>query len=62
MDILTKMDHFMVVKTTDKENYIGHFFIKEIVRLHGIIKLNVPNIDAKFTFMFWKSMFQELGI
>lgn len=26
MDILTKMDHFMVVKTTDKEKYIAHFF------------------------------------
>ena len=26
MDILTKMDHFMVVKTSDKEKHIAHLF------------------------------------
>jgi len=32
------------------------------VRLHGVLKKIVLDMDAKFTFRFWKELFAGLGI
>ena len=37
-------------------------FIREIVRLHGVPKKIVSDMDANFTSKFWKELFAGLGI
>ena len=37
-DKLTKETHFIPVKTTHKETHIADIYMKEIARLHGILK------------------------
>ena len=36
-------------------------FVKEIVRLHGVLARIISDRDAKFTSKFWTAMFQSLG-
>jgi len=40
---------------------VAQAFIREIVRLHGVLKNIVSNKDAKFTSKFWKELFVGLG-
>ena len=60
VDKLSKATHFILVKTTHKSSYIVDIFMKEIFRLHGILKIIISNRDPKFTGNFWKSLFKGL--
>ena len=62
VDRLTKVAHFIPVKTTYSASDVAHVFIRDIVRLHGIPKKIVSNQDEKFTSMFWKEVFTCFGI
>ena len=62
VDRLSKVTHFILVKTTYSTSDVAPVFIKEIVRLHGVPKNTVSDIDAKFTSRFWKELFAGLGI
>jgi hypothetical protein len=55
---LTKVAHFIPLKTTHKEANIVDIFMREIARLHGIPKTIVSNKDLKFTSKFWKGLFK----
>ena len=55
---LTKVAHFILVKTTHKETNIVDIYMKEATILHGILKVIVSNIHAKFTSNFWKELFE----
>ena len=59
---ISKSSHFKPVKSTYKAVNIVVIFMKEIFRLHGVLKVIVLNRDAKFTGNFWKSLFKCLGI
>ena len=61
VDRLTKVAHFIPVKSTYIASYVAQVFISEIVRLHGVPKKIVSNSDAKFTSKFWKDLFSGLG-
>jgi hypothetical protein len=54
VDKLTKNDHFIPVKLTQKETNIAEIYMREISRIHGVPKEIVSERDPKFTSNFWK--------
>ena len=61
VDKLTKVAHFIPVKSKHKMNEIVKIFMKEIFKLHGFPKEIVSDRDVKFTSNFWKGLFADLG-
>ena len=49
VDHLTKLAHFLAMKTTDPMNSLAKLYIQEVVRLHGIPLSIVSDRDPKFT-------------
>jgi hypothetical protein len=58
---LTKVTHFVPVKTTHTVANIAEIFMKEIARLHGIPRTIVSNRDTKFTSNLWRGLFKGFG-
>ena len=61
VDMLTKVAHFILVKSTHKTDDIAKIFMKDIFKLHGLPKAIVSDRDVKFTSNFWKGLFADLG-
>lgn len=61
VDKLTKVAHFILVKSIYKESDIAQVLMKEFFRLNGLPKAIILDRDVKFTSNFWKGLFQELG-
>jgi hypothetical protein len=61
VDKLTKVTHFIPMKTTHKETNIAKIYIKEFSKLHGAPKEIVLDRNSKFTFNFWKGLFKFFG-
>ena len=61
VDKLSKIAHFILVKTTYKVANIADIFLKQIFRLHGVPKVIISDRDPKFTENFWKSLFKGLN-
>ena len=57
MDSLTKVVHFIPVKSTYLSSDVAHVFIGDVVRLHGVPKNIMLYRDAKFTSRFWREFF-----
>ena len=51
---LSKLAHFIPVKTTYSTSEVTQVFIREIVRFHGVPKNIVSDMDAMFTSKFSK--------
>jgi len=49
VDKLTKVAHFILVKSTFSPNNVAWVFIRDVVILHGVPKTIVSDRDAKFT-------------
>ena len=49
VDKLTKAAHFIPVKSMHKTDDIAEIFMKEIFKLHGLLKEIVSDRDVKFT-------------
>ena len=62
VDRLSKVAHFILVKTTYLASEVVQVFIREIVRIHGVPKKIMSKMDAMFTSKFWKELFAGLGI
>jgi IS30 family transposase len=60
IDKLTKVAHFILVKSTHKAINIAKFFMKEIFRMHGLPKTIISDRDTKFTSNLWKTLFSGL--
>ena len=58
---LSKDSHFIPVKSIYKVVNITDIFMKEIFRLHSVLKVIISDGDVKFTGNFWKSLFKGLG-
>jgi hypothetical protein len=58
VDKLTKVAHFILLKTTHKKQDVVDIFMKEVARLHEIPKTIVSDRDAKFTSNLWKGLFK----
>jgi transposase InsO family protein len=61
VDKLTKVAHFVPVKTTHTAANIAEIFMKEIARLHGIPRTIVSDRDTKFTSNLWRGLFKGFG-
>ncbi|MCO5612609.1 hypothetical protein L7F22_066878 [Adiantum nelumboides] len=61
VDMLIKVAHLMLVKTTYMASNFSRVFINKIFRLHGLPKRVLNNRDAKLTLKFWTSLFQAIG-
>ena len=55
VDQLTKSAHFLAVRMTFTLEEFCKLYIREIVRLHGVLVSIVSNRDPQFTTQFWKS-------
>jgi len=56
----TKVAHFIPMKYTFSASDVAQLFIRDVVRLHGVLKKIVLDRDLKFTFKFWKELFPGL--
>ena len=61
VDRLTKVVHFIPVKYTFSFSYVAQAFIRDVVRLHGVPKKVLSDMDSKLTSKFWKELFVGLG-
>ena len=52
VDRLTKSAHFLPVRTDYSLNKLAELYIKEIVRLHGILISIISDRDPRFTSRF----------
>ena len=53
---LSKLDHFIPIKSTHKNDDIARIFMREVFILHGLPKVIVFDMDTKFISNFWKSV------
>ena len=61
MDRLTKVAHFISVKTTYNSAVLGELYMSRIVCLHGVPKKRVSDRGTQFTSHFWKQLHEALG-
>lgn len=61
VDGLTERAHFIPSHNSDTATEVARWLFNEIVRLHGLPSNIISNQDAKFTSLFWKSLFERLG-
>ena len=55
VDRLTKTAHFLPFCTRWSVGKLARYYIREVVRLHGVPASIVSDRDPKFTFCFWNS-------
>ena len=60
MDRLTKLAHFLPVKTGYSIERLVRLYIDEIVRLHGILASIVSDRDTRFVSQFWRSLHRAM--
>ena len=58
---LTKSAHFLAVRMTFTLEEFFPLYIREIVRLHGVLVSIVSDRDPRFTTHFWKSFQKAMG-
>jgi hypothetical protein len=59
VDRLTKVAHFIPVKTTYKGSQLAELYMARIVCLHGVSKKIVSDRGSQFTSRFWKSFYEN---
>ena len=61
VDKLTKLTHFLTVRMTFTFEKFYPLYIREIVRLHGVLVSIVSDRDPRFAAHFWKSFQKAMG-
>jgi hypothetical protein len=60
VDRLTKVAHFIPVKTTYSGPQLAKFYMTRIVYLHGVPKKIVSNRGTQLTLKFWERLHEIL--
>jgi transposase InsO family protein len=60
VDRLTKVAHFIPVKTTYKGSQLVELYMARIMSLHGVPKKIVLDRGSQFTSRFWKSFHENM--
>jgi hypothetical protein len=60
VDQLTKVGHFIPVKTTYSRLQVAEFYMSRIVYLHGVLKKIVSDRGTQFTSKFWGRLHETL--
>jgi transposase InsO family protein len=60
MDRLTKVAHFIPVKTTYSGPQLAELYMSRIVYLHGVPKRIVSDRGIQFTLKFWERLHETL--
>jgi hypothetical protein len=60
VDRLTKVAHFIPVKTTYKVSQSAELYMARIVSLHGVPKKIILDRGSQFTTRFWKSFHENM--
>ena len=61
VDRLTKVAHFLPVKTTYIGARLAELYMERIVCLHGVPKKIVSDRGTQFTSQFWQKVHRSLG-
>jgi IS30 family transposase len=61
VDRLTKVAHFIPVKTTYKGSQLAELYMARIMCLHGVPKKIVSDRGSQFTSKFWKSFHENMN-
>ena len=61
IDRLTKVAHFIPVRTTFDGHKLAEIYISRIVCLHGVPKVIVSDRGPQFTSHFWNCLHQAMG-
>ena len=61
VDKLTKSAHFVPLRMDYSMDQLAKLYVKEIVRLHGVLLSIVSDRDPHFTSRFWKELQSALG-
>jgi transposase InsO family protein len=61
VDRLTKVTHFLPVRTTYGGEKLAKLYIENIVKLHGVPSRIVSDRGTQFTSRFWKSLHKAMG-
>ena len=61
VDQFTKSAHFLPVRTDYSLNKLAELYIKEIVRLHGILVSIILDRDPRFSLRFWGKLQKALS-
>ena len=61
VDRLMKLAHFLPVRMTFTLERLCQLYIREIVRLHGVLVSIVSDRDPRFMTHFWKSFQKAMG-
>jgi transposase InsO family protein len=60
VDRLTKVDHFIPIKTTYSKPQLAELYILRIVCVHGVPKKIVSDRGTQFTLKFWERLHETL--
>jgi hypothetical protein len=60
MDQLTKVAHFLPIKTTYSGPQLTELYMSRIVCLHGVLKKIVSDRGTQFTLKFWERLHESL--
>jgi transposase InsO family protein len=60
VDRLTKVAHFISVKTSYSSAKLAEFYMSRIVCLHGVPKKIVSDRDSQFTSKFWEKLHESM--
>jgi hypothetical protein len=60
VDRLTKVAHFIPVKTTYKGSQLAELYMVRIMSLHGVPEKIVLDRVSPFTSRFWKSFHEDM--
>ncbi|MCO5555931.1 hypothetical protein L7F22_009475 [Adiantum nelumboides] len=62
IDRFSKQAYFVPVKKTVKPDHLARLFVAKIFRLHGMPETIVSDRDPRFTSLFWKAIWENIGM